>query len=82
MYLERAGLQLGADVAVASYDDTPVAAALGLTSVHQHIENIARAVTDLLVGEIRGAPPANQQVLVEPSLIVRASSAGLLTRSD
>ena len=36
--LERAGSKPGADVVVASYDDSPIAAALGLTSVHQHIE--------------------------------------------
>ncbi|HWE61445.1 MAG TPA: LacI family DNA-binding transcriptional regulator, partial [Chloroflexota bacterium] len=78
MYLERAGLRLGADVAVASYDDTPVAVALGLTSVHQHIATIAQAITDLLMGAIRGKPPADQHVLIEPSLIVRASSAGPL----
>ncbi|MDB5057415.1 MAG: putative LacI family transcriptional regulator [Chloroflexi bacterium] len=74
MYLERSGLRMGADVAVASYDDTPVAEALGLTSVHQHIEVIARAVTDLLIGEIQGTPALERHVLVEPSLIVRASS--------
>ena len=81
MYLDRAGLRPGADVAVASYDDTPVAAALGLTSVHQQIDTIARAVTDLLLGEIRGSPSANQHILVEPRLIVRASSARTIGRS-
>lgn len=74
MHLERAGLRIGEDIAVASYDDTPVAEALGLTSVHQHIDMIAKAVTDLLIGKMHGAPPALQHVLVEPSLIVRASS--------
>lgn len=74
-YLEDAGLRLGADVAVASYDDTPIAAALGLTSVHQQIETIARAVTDLLLGEIRGNPAVQAHVLVEPTLVVRASTS-------
>ena len=82
MYLEGSGLRIGANVAVAGYDDTPVAAALGLTSVHQHIESIAQAVVDLLVGEIGGRPPAEQHVLVEPRLIVRASSAGALVRPE
>lgn len=45
--------------------------------VYQHIETIARAVTDLLLGEIRGQPLADHHVLVEPSLIVRASSSGV-----
>jgi len=74
--LERSRIGLGTDIAVASYDDTPVAEALDLTSVHQHIGLIARTVTELLVGGIRGAPTADQHVLVEPRLVVRASSTG------
>ena len=78
--LERAGLKLGDDVVVASYDDSPIAAALGLTSVHQNIESIARAVTDLLLAEIQGRPLVHRHVLVEPSLVVRASSSAALAR--
>lgn len=74
-YLEQAGLRIGADIAVASYDDTPVAQALHLTSVHQQIDVIAGAVTDLIVGRLRGTPPADQHVLVSPTLVVRASSS-------
>jgi DNA-binding LacI/PurR family transcriptional regulator len=74
-YLERAGLRIGKDIALTSYDDTPVAQALGLTSVHQHVDVIAQTVTNLLIGQIAGTPLAERQVLVAPSLIVRASSA-------
>jgi DNA-binding LacI/PurR family transcriptional regulator len=74
MYLEQAGLRLGHDVAVASYDDTPVAEVLGLTSVHQQLDTIAQEVVRLLIGRIRGTPPAEQHVLVAPRLVVRASS--------
>lgn len=73
-YLESAGLRIGTDVAVASYDDTPVAEALGLTSVHQRIDIIARAVTELLMGKIRGIPAAEAHIMVAPTLVVRASS--------
>ena len=48
-YLEKAGLRIGTDIAVASYDDTPVAEALHLTSAHQRIDVIADAVVDLVV---------------------------------
>jgi DNA-binding LacI/PurR family transcriptional regulator len=74
MYLEQAGLRVGHDVAVASYDDTPVAEVLGLTSVHQQLDTIAQEVVKLLIGKVRGAPPSDQHVLVAPRLVVRASS--------
>jgi LacI family transcriptional regulator len=76
MHLESTGIRMGADVAVASYDDTPVAQALDLTSVHQQIDVVAHAVTDLLIGRIRNTPVAPQQILVPPNLIVRSSSTG------
>lgn len=74
--LDRAGIQLGKDVAVTGYDDTPVAQALDLTSVHQKIDVIARAVTDLLIDKIRGVPRDPRHLLVVPSLVVRSSSTG------
>jgi LacI family transcriptional regulator len=74
MYLEQAGLRVGHDVAVASYDDTPVAEVLGLTSVHQQLDIIAQEVVSLLLGKIAGTPPRDQQVLVAPRLVERASS--------
>jgi LacI family transcriptional regulator len=75
-YLEQAGLKIGKDIALAGYDDTPVAVALGLTSVHQDIATIAKTLTHILLAEIQGTPLPNRQVLVEPSLIVRESSTG------
>ncbi len=75
-HLERVGLRMGQDIAVAGYDDTPVAVALGLTSVHQDIATIAGTLTNILLAEIQGTPALNRQVLVEPSLIVRESSTG------
>jgi DNA-binding LacI/PurR family transcriptional regulator len=74
LYLERSGISKDRPIAIASYDDTPVAEALDLTSVHQQIDVIAHTVTDMLIGEIRGAPAAKRHVLVAPNLVVRASS--------
>jgi DNA-binding LacI/PurR family transcriptional regulator len=79
MYLEQVGLQVGQDVAVASYDDTPVAEVLGLTSVHQRLDIIAQEVIQLLIGKIQGTPPSEQHVLVAPRLVVRASSSAAPT---
>ncbi|MCR2799402.1 LacI family DNA-binding transcriptional regulator [Microbacterium sp. zg-Y818] len=55
-----------ADVTVVGFDNTPVAAALGLSSVEQRPEQVAEAVLDLLVS---GAEPGGR--LIEPELVVR-----------
>jgi DNA-binding LacI/PurR family transcriptional regulator len=73
-YLEEAGLQIGIDVAVAGYDDTPVADLLGLTSVRQPIDMVAAKVIEILIGEVQGTPVARRCVLLEPTLVVRSSS--------
>ncbi|HYI51574.1 MAG TPA: LacI family DNA-binding transcriptional regulator [Microbacterium sp.] len=60
---------------VFGFDNTPVAEALGLSSIEQSPELVAAAVLDLLMGATghavrdRGAPA--EHVLVEPRLIVR-----------
>jgi DNA-binding LacI/PurR family transcriptional regulator len=75
--LEQAGLRIGDDIAVAGYDDTPVAELLGLTSVRQPIDVAAAKVVVLLLAEIGGTPAAQRSILLEPSLMVRASSGGV-----
>jgi DNA-binding LacI/PurR family transcriptional regulator len=62
---------------IIGFDNTPVAEALGISSVEQSPELVAGAVLTLLMGETghavaprdREAPP--EHVLVEPRLIVR-----------
>jgi DNA-binding LacI/PurR family transcriptional regulator len=73
-YLEQAGLRVGIDVAVTGYDDTPVAELLGLTSVHQPTDVVAMRLIEMLIGAIQGTPLPRRNVLLEPSLVVRASS--------
>jgi DNA-binding LacI/PurR family transcriptional regulator len=73
-YLEQAGMRVGVDVAVTGYDDTPVAELLELTSVRQPTDVVAVRVIEMLVGEIQGTPVPRRTVLLEPSLVVRASS--------
>jgi DNA-binding LacI/PurR family transcriptional regulator len=72
--LEELGLRAGADVAVTGYDDTPVAELLGLTSVRQPTDVVAAKVIEMLIGEIEGTPVRQRSVVLEPSLVVRASS--------
>jgi DNA-binding LacI/PurR family transcriptional regulator len=73
-YLEQAGLRVGIDMAVTGYADTPVAEQVGLTSVRQPTEVVAVKVIEMLIGEIQGTPVPRRNVLLEPSLVVRASS--------
>ncbi|GAA5527695.1 LacI family DNA-binding transcriptional regulator [Herpetosiphon gulosus] len=73
-YLDLAGLQVGVDLALTGYDDSPIAELLELTSVRQPIDMVAAKVIELLIGEIEATPIARQQIVLEPTLIVRASS--------
>ena len=71
------GLTPGADVAVIGFDDTPTASVIGLSSVAQPVGDIAEASLDLLTQTLDGAPDgaiAAKQLLLPPSLVVRASS--------
>lgn len=71
--LDRAG---GRDrLAVVGFDDTPVAEAVGLTSVAQPLRQAARACLDQVLAGIAapGAPPTH--TLLEPALVERASTA-------
>ncbi|SFS17826.1 transcriptional regulator, LacI family [Microbacterium sp. cf046] len=62
---------------VIGFDNTPVAEALGISSIEQSPELVAAAVLDLLMGTTghavtpRDRESAPQHVLVEPRLIVR-----------
>lgn len=49
---------LGPEVPVVGYDDTPVAAAVGLSSVEQPLVDVASAAVELLMGAGRSVLPA------------------------
>ncbi|MFB9234383.1 LacI family DNA-binding transcriptional regulator [Plantactinospora siamensis] len=69
----------GRDLAVTGFDDTPVAQAIGLTSVSQPLGQAAarciELLTALLDGDVSGGPRAAgqppSQVLLRPSLVIR-----------
>jgi DNA-binding LacI/PurR family transcriptional regulator len=65
-----------APVAVTGFDDTPVAAAVDLTSVAQPVTDVARRAIELLRAQLDGGTAAapDRQVLIEPHLVVRATS--------
>lgn len=73
------GLVPGKDVAVAGFDDSAAAAAVGLTSVAQPIDEIADvclvALGKLLAPRPEGArAPRPDRVLLTPRLVIRAST--------
>lgn len=63
------------DLPVIGFDNTPVAEALGISSIEQSPELVASAVLDLLMGpsghSVTAPAAAPEHVLVEPRLIVR-----------
>jgi DNA-binding LacI/PurR family transcriptional regulator len=71
-----AGLEVGRDIAVTGYDDTPMAEFLHppLTSVRQPIAQVGEDVVDLLLKQINGQEIAEKGILLSPELIIRASS--------
>ncbi|MCL1871904.1 MAG: LacI family DNA-binding transcriptional regulator [Promicromonosporaceae bacterium] len=67
-------------VALTGFDDTPVARAVDLTSVAQPVDRVAARAVGLLLSQMRPADQrvtmsaADRHVLIEPRLVVRATS--------
>lgn len=71
-----AGLRLGAEFGVTGFDDTPGIQHLmpPLTSVRQPVWEAGQRIVEMLIALLRGETPEEREVLLEPRLIVRASS--------
>jgi DNA-binding LacI/PurR family transcriptional regulator len=76
-------LVVGADTPVIGYDNTPVADAVGLSSVEQPLAEVAGGVLSLLAGFTpaaasagAAAAPAPLHRLVEPKLVLRHRRIG------
>lgn len=57
---------------VIGFDDTPVAEAIGLSSISQPVEQAARTLIRMALGELQARPPAERQVLLPATLVLRA----------
>ena len=70
------GLEVGNDVAVAGFDDIPLAETSHppLTTVRQPANHIGKTLGQMLVSVAWGRTPATPHVLIEPSLIIRQST--------
>lgn len=75
-YLDQMGLRIPDDMALTGYDDDPTSEFLEITSVRQPINEIAQTLFDILLGEINQEPLPERQVVFEPELVVRRSTAG------
>jgi DNA-binding LacI/PurR family transcriptional regulator len=73
----RAGLGVPDDVSVIGFDDSALMSCTDppLTTVRQPIVAMGRAAVDLLVGQIDGTSVPARELLFEPELVVRASTA-------
>jgi LacI family transcriptional regulator len=76
--IRERGLSIGEDIAVSGFDDAPIVQYLNppLTSVRQPAWEVGQRVISILAGLLDGTPPIEQQVLLQPRLIVRQSSGG------
>jgi len=73
----RAGLTVPADVSVVGFDDSAFMNCTEppLTTVRQPIEALGRAAVTLLVNQIDGSAVGSDELLFEPELVVRGSTA-------
>lgn len=78
----RLGLTVPGDVSVVGFDDSAFMNCTDppLTTVRQPIEAMGRAVVVMLVNQIDGSPVTPEELLFEPELVVRGSTAPVRTR--
>lgn len=74
--IQERGLRVGEDVAVGGFDDVPTAEHIhpGLTTIRQPIYEVGQQLVTLLIQKIHGTMTDNVQQLLQPQLIIRASS--------
>lgn len=72
-----AGLEVGRELAVVGFDDAPVARYMrpALTTLAQPIVEIGEQLVTMLIDEICDRPVQQRHRLLQPTLIVRASTA-------
>lgn len=76
--VQERGLRVPADVAVAGYDDIPLAAHVfpPLTTVRQAMQTMGTRAMEMLIALMRGEELAEPEVVLQPQLIVRRSTWG------
>ena len=72
--LKAAGLRVPEDVAVAGFDDVPLARHLGLTTVRARVAELGRRAVERLVAMLSGADALPVQELHSTELVVRRTT--------
>jgi len=82
--VRRAGLDVPTDVSVVGYDDSALMNSTdpALTTVRQPIEPMGRAAVDILARMINGETVGDEELLFEPELVVRRSTAAVRERAQ
>ena len=75
MAVREAGLRIPQDIALVGFDDVPHARFVDppLTSVHLPVDQLAHQAFQMLIQRIQGITPAQNQILLDTHLVVRAS---------
>jgi LacI family transcriptional regulator len=73
----QSGLCIPGDISIVGYDDIPLCSLLTppLTTIKQNKEDLGANAVELLLAEIHAKNHLHRQVLIPPSLVVRASTA-------
>jgi DNA-binding LacI/PurR family transcriptional regulator len=78
--LRREGLKVPSDIAVAGFDDIPLAqyVAPSLTTVHQPFYRLGETAAELLIARIRGEAPSDGDAhhVIRTRLVIRESCGG------
>ena len=72
--LRKAGLAIPEDVAVAGFDDVPLASHLGLTTVRVRIAELGERAIERLIAMLQGEAEGGSEELHAPELVVREST--------
>lgn len=69
------GLRIPQDISLVGFDNVPFSRYVdpGLTTIQLPVVELARRASEMVVGMIRGEPPAQPQVLLDANLTVRNS---------
>ncbi len=74
MALRERGMDVPGDIAVAGFDDIPLARFLDLTTISVAMDEIGAQAVTRLVAEIGGDERRRDVMLIEPTLVVRSST--------
>lgn len=73
--VRKAGKLIPEDLSVVGFDNNYMSAALDLTTVHVPVEQMGEAACALLLDPGVGKPGRKTQILIDPMLVVRGSTA-------